>query len=81
MLRRMELQAFVHDLFGQPPIAGKVTLSSWRSENPAPLFSDLSDHSPASPDANYRLLQRFLNNKVQPREALRQLIDASADSS
>jgi hypothetical protein len=79
MLQRMKLQEFVHNLFDQTEIAHKATLIiQARLEARSPRLSDISHRLPASPDANYNMLQRFLA-RVDPREALQRLFNTEAN--
>jgi hypothetical protein len=78
MLRAMKLQEFVQFLFDQVEIASKAALIIQAIlEARSPRLSDISHRLSASPDANYKMLQRFLA-KVDPREALRRLFNAQA---
>ncbi len=78
MLSRMKLQDFVQNLFDQRSIAEKAALIVQAIlEARSPRLSDLSHHLPASPEANYKMLQRFLD-RVDPREALQRLFDPAA---
>lgn len=78
MLRAMKLQEFVQFLFDQVEIASKAALIIQAIlEARSPRLSDISHRLSASPDANYKMLQRFLA-KVDPREALQRLFNAQA---
>jgi hypothetical protein len=78
MLRLMKVQEFVQNLFDQPDIARKAALIIEAIlEARSPRLSDLSHKLPASPDAKYKMLQRFLA-RVDPREALQRLFDGQA---
>lgn len=79
MLHKMKLQEFVHNLFDQTDIARKAALIIQAIlEARSPRLSDISHRMPASPDANYKMLQRFLA-KVDPREALQRLFNTEAN--
>lgn len=78
MLRMMKMQEFVQNLFDQPDIAHKAALILEAIlEARSPRISDLSHKLPAAPDANYKMVQRFLA-RVDPREALQRLFDGEA---
>lgn len=78
MVRLMKVQEFVQTLFDQPDIVRKAALIIEAIlEARSPRLSDLSHKLPASPDANYKMLQRFLA-RVDPREALQRLFDGEA---
>jgi hypothetical protein len=78
MLRAMKLQEFIQFLFDQVEIASKAALIIQAIlEARSPRLSDISHRLPAGPDANYKMLQRFLA-KVDPREALQRLFNAQA---
>lgn len=75
MLQRMKLQEFVQDIFDRPAIARKAGLIVQAIlEARSPRLSDLSHKLPARPEANYKMLQRFLA-QVDPREALYRLFN------
>lgn len=77
-LRVMKLQEFIQDLFDQPDTARKAALIVQAIlQARSPRLSDLSHKLPANPEANYKMLQRFLA-KVDPREALQRLFNAEA---
>ena len=76
MLHRMKLQEFVQHLFDQPDITRKAGLIIQAIlEARSPRLSDLSHKLPGKPDANYKMVQRFLA-KVDPRQALKRLFNA-----
>lgn len=76
MLHIMRLQEFVHNLFDRPDIARKAALIiNAILEARSPRLSDLSHKLPGKPDANYKMMQRFLA-KVDPRQALKRLFNA-----
>lgn len=78
MLRLMKMQEFVQNLFDQPDIARKAALIvEGILEARSPRLSDISQRLPASPDANYKMIQRFLA-RVDPRAALYRLFDGQA---
>jgi hypothetical protein len=78
MLHRMKLQLFIQDLFDQVDVAQKAALIVQAIlEARSPRLSDISHRLAASPDANYKMLQRFLA-KVDPREALQRLFNVQA---
>jgi hypothetical protein len=78
MLQRMKLQEFVQNLFDRPAIARKAGLIIQAIlEARSPRLSDLSHKLPARPEANYKMLQRFLA-QVDPREALYRLFNPQA---